>query len=104
MKPVFDDIDGYVVLTSHSDAYIFRSGDFCADNDRQTKPIALPLVHAHRVMSHCSTFAKTFVPRSIWAWQSPLSHAVENRPFYASLWSSTISGKNIARLSNIGSL
>ena len=31
-------------------------------------------------------------------------HAVENRPFYASLWSSTISGKNIARLSNVGFL
>ena len=36
-----------------------------------------------------------------WAWRSLVSHAVENLPFYASLWSSTISGKNIARLSNV---
>ena len=32
------------MLTSRSDAYISRSGDFRGDDDRETKPIALPLV------------------------------------------------------------
>ena len=33
----FADFDGFVVLTSRSDAYISRSGDFCGDDDdRQT--------------------------------------------------------------------
>ena len=46
----FADFDGFVVLTSRSDAYISRSGDFRGDDDdddnddRQTKLIALPLV------------------------------------------------------------
>ena len=44
----FADFDRFVVLTSLSDAYISRSGDFCGD-DRQTKPIALPLAHARGV-------------------------------------------------------
>ena len=39
---------GFVVLTSRLDAQISRSGDFPADR-RQTKPIALPLAHAHGV-------------------------------------------------------
>ena len=39
------------MLTSHLDAYISRSGDFRADNRRQTKLIALPLVHARGVIS-----------------------------------------------------
>ena len=39
------------MLTSHSDAYISRSGDFRGDDDRrQTKPIALPLAHARGVI------------------------------------------------------
>ena len=49
---------------------------------------------------HCCTHAGKFVPRPlpVWAWYSRLSHAVENRPLYLSLWSSTISGKNIGFL------
>ena len=37
-----------------------------------------------------------FVPRllPVWVWQSRISHAVEKRPFHASLWSSTISGSS----------
>ena len=61
----FADFDKFVVLTSRSDAYIFRSGDYCGDDDdvdddrRQTtrrrdrdrqKPIALPLAHARGVI------------------------------------------------------
>ena len=38
----FKDFDGFVVLTSRSDAYISRSGDFCVDRPTN-KPIALPL-------------------------------------------------------------
>ena len=33
-------------LIDLNDAWIFRCGDFCADDRQQTKPIALPLVHA----------------------------------------------------------
>ena len=48
---------------------------------------------------------------SCWKFRTPptynmevvrVSHAVKNQPFYASLYSSTISGKDVATLSNIG--
>ena len=49
VKPVFTDFDSFVVPTSCSDAQMWQSGHFRDDNNRQTKPIALPLVHAHGV-------------------------------------------------------
>ena len=48
LSQFFAGFDRFVVLTSGLDAYISRSEDFCGD-DRQTKPIALPLVHARGV-------------------------------------------------------
>jgi hypothetical protein len=41
----FDDFDEFIVLTSHLDAWFFRSGDFCADDNRQTKPSALLIAY-----------------------------------------------------------
>ena len=57
LSQFFDAFDSLIVLTICSDAYISRSGDFCAhndnnndDDDRQTdKPIASPLAHVHGV-------------------------------------------------------
>ena len=42
----------FIVFTSHSEAYISRSGDFYANDtrQRQTKPITLPLAHARGVI------------------------------------------------------
>ena len=56
--------------------------------------------------NHCSTLAENLVPHPflVWAWQLRISHAVETQPFNASLWSSTISGKKIPTLSNVGFL
>ena len=42
----FADIYRFVVLTALTDAQNLRSGNFCDHDDRQTKPIALPLVRA----------------------------------------------------------
>ena len=55
------------------------------------------------ILQSLSTLAENFAPRPlpVWAWRSGLLHAVEKRSFYASLWSSTISGKNIARLPKV---
>ena len=53
--------------------------------------------------NHCSTLAENFASRLLSA-QAWLSHTVKNRVFYVLLWSSTISVKNIATLSNVGFL
>ena len=42
--------DGLVVLSACSDAKMSRSGDFCANDNRQTQPMTLPLGHARKVM------------------------------------------------------
>ena len=41
----FANIYQFVVVTAHIDVQNSRSGDFCDDDRRQTKPIALPIVH-----------------------------------------------------------
>ena len=45
----FTNFDCFVVLTDCSGAEMSRSGDFCATDSLVTKPIALPLAHAHGV-------------------------------------------------------
>ena len=47
-KPVFADTCQFVVVTAYIDVQNSRSGDFHNDR-RQTKPVALPLAHAHGV-------------------------------------------------------
>ena len=45
------------MLTSRSDAYISKSGDFCGDDDdRQTKSIASLLAHARGVISEVNVY------------------------------------------------
>ena len=42
-----------IALTNHQDAWIFGSGNFCADRqqtDGRTQPITLPLVHVRGVI------------------------------------------------------
>ena len=51
-RQFFSDIDNFIELMSHSDVWIWLSGDFCDDDSRwQTNPIALPLAHAHGVIT-----------------------------------------------------
>ena len=51
--------------------------------------------------THCTICAP---PTSGLGMAMRVSHAVVNRPFYASHWCPTVSGRKIATLSNIGFL